>query len=257
MTSTLTLSCPEGIVFATDRRITRVDKDGNIKKYQDNIDKIYKFSKVPIGASYWGLATVNSRTMLGHFKRFEETNVASKDDVNSISEKLKNYLESLKIEDSMGVHLAGYCRNDDELYPQLRHVFHTSWHLSGEFTNENSNQEYHLEDGTKRVYCYEPFIALFNGDNAIANAFFNFLPNIYPNWKGRIILDRLRLRDSIRLAKMVITTSGDILDFLYTIDNQKVAPVVRGLMVATITKEDGYQWIEKTQESCLTENVPL
>ena len=250
MTATLTLSCPEGIVLATDRRITYVDHDGNVVGYKDNIDKIYKFSKVPIGASYWGLASFNSRTILDHLKKFEDTKIESSDDVNSISEKLKRYLESLtpKIEKSMGIHLAGYCRSGSDFYPQLRHVFHTAWHKPDEFTNENSNQEYHLEDGTKRVYSYEPFIALFNGDNAIANAFFNFLPNVYPKRKRQIILDLLSLDDSIRLAKLIIKTSGDILDFLFTIDQEKVIAGVRGLMVAKITKQDGFQWVRSEKD---------
>jgi len=247
MTATLTLSCPEGIVLATDRRATCVDHDGNIRGYEDNIDKIYEFSKISIGASCWGLASFNSITILDHLKKFEDTMVETNDDVNTISDKLKRYLESLtpKIGKSMGIHLAGYCRSGSDLYPQLRHVFHVAWHKLGEFTNENSNQEYHLEDGTKRVYDYEPFIALFNGDNAIANAFFNFVPNVYPKRKRQIILDLLSLNDSMRLAKLIINTSGDILDFLFTIDQEKVIAGVRGLMVAKITKQDGFQWVEK------------
>lgn len=247
MTATITLSCPEGIVLATDQRITYVDQNGNILGYEDNIDKIFEFSKVPIGASYWGLASFSSGTILEHLKNFEDKNVESKDDVNSVSEKLVSYLEGLtpKIVKSMGIHLAGYCRSDSDFHPQLRHVFRIAWHKHGEFTNEDSNKEYHLEDGTKRIYSYEPFIALFNGDNAIANAFFNFLPKVYPKRKRQVILDLLGLDDSIRFAKLIIRTSGEILDFLFTVDQKKVIPGVRGLMVAKITKEKGFQWVER------------
>lgn len=247
MTATLTLSCSEGIVLAADRRITLVDGNGNVSGYEDNVDKIFKFSALPIGASYWGLASFGSDTILDRLDKFEKTQVTCNDDVNTVSEKLKRYLESFtpKIEGSMGIHLAGFCRNGNNVYPQLRHVFHVSWHRIGEFTNENSNQEYHLPDGTKRSFKYDPFIALFNGDNAIANAFFNFLPVIYPSRRRQIILDLLGLDEGVRLAKLIIKTSGDILDFLFSLDQKKVITGVRGLMVAKITQKNGFEWVEK------------
>jgi len=249
MTSTLTLSCPEGIVLATDCRITLVDQDGNISGYKDGIDKIYQFSKSVIGMSYWGLASFSSATILQHLKKFETSQVTEKDNVHSISEKLKSYLEGLvpKIDQGVGIHVAGYCVGENgKLYPQIRHVFHVSWHKPGQFTNENSNEEYHLQDGTKRTHPYDPFIALFNGDNAIANSFFNFVPNVFPKRRRQIILDLLTINQAIDLAKLTIRTSGEILDFLYTIDKEKAIPTVRGLQIAKITKEKGFSWVQKS-----------
>jgi len=247
MTATLTLSCSEGIVLAADRRITLVDGYGNISGFKDNVDKIFKFSALPIGASYWGLASFGSDTMLDRLAAFEKKQVTCNDNVDTVSEKLEKYLESFdpKIENSMGVHLAGFCRSGDDVYPQLRHVFHVSWHRNGEFTNENSNQEYYEPDGTKRSFKYDPFVALFNGDNAISNAFFKFLPVVYPSRRRQIILDLLSLDEGVRFAKLVINTSGGVLDFLFTLDQKKVIPGVRGLMVAKITDKSGFEWVEK------------
>ena len=248
MTATITLSCPEGIVLATDRRITYIDQDGNVRGLKDNVNKIYPFSTVSVGASCWGLycgRDFGSRTILEILKEFENTIVENSDDVNFISKKLKSYLQAQfpEIQSRVGIHLAGYCKGKDDFYPQLRHVFHETWNNPGEFINENSNQEYHLENGTKRVYPYNPFIALFNGDNTVANMFFNFLPTIYPKRERKIILDLLNLNECIQLAKLIIRTSSDILGFLTEIDKIE-KPEVKGLLVAKITKRDGFQWIE-------------
>jgi len=251
MTATITLSCPQGIVLATDRKITYTDPDGNVVDYEPQlVDKIYRFSKVGAGASCWGLYwghNFGSSTILEILKEFENTMVENKDDVNIISEKLKSYLQARfpEIKKQVGIHLAGYCRGSgDDLYPQLRHVFHETWNNPGEFVNENSNQEYHLENGTKRVYPYTPFISLFNGDNTVANMFFNFLPTVYPKRERQIILDLMNLDECIQLAKLIIRTSSDILGFLTEIDKKIEKPEVKGLMVAKITKQDGFQWVE-------------
>ena len=245
MTATLTLSCPEGMVLATDRRITSVDQYGNVLAFEDNVDKIFKFAELPIGISYWGLAGFGSNTMLQTLIEFEKQ-VKSSDDINIISEKLKKYFESFTpaIETSMGLHVAGYCCGKEGSYPQIRHVFHISRRQKpGEFTNENSNQEYHSFKGKRIPYYYDPFVALFNGDNAIANALFNFLPDIYPSRRRQIILDLLSLDECIRFAKLVIETSGDVLDFLFTLDQKKAIPAVHGLMIAKITEKNGFEWV--------------
>jgi hypothetical protein len=235
------------MVLATDRRITSIDESGNVLGYRDNVDKIFRFSKSQIGVSYWGLASFGSDAMLDRLKDFEKTKVDSKDDVNVVSEKLAGYLEGFtpKIETSMGLHVAGYCRNKGDMYPQLRHVFHVKWHNPGQFTNENSNQEYHLPDGKKCSHKYDPFVALFNGDNTIANALFNFLPEIYPSRKQQIILDLLSLDESINLARLIIGASASILDFLFTLDQKRPIKAVRGVMIAKITKNEGFEWVEK------------
>lgn len=244
MTSTITLSCPDAIILASDRRCTIPYNDVN---YEDNVDKVFRISKLPIGVSFWGTSSFGSMDISEHLKKFEKDFVDNTDNVDSIAQKLLNYFESIQpyIDKKMGLHIAGYCKDGEEPYPQLRHVFHESWHQPGKFTNENSNQEYHLPTNGQRIlytHGYDPYIALYNGDRAIANAYFSFLPTIYPT--KRIILDKLNTDQCIGLAKLVITTTDKILDYMHTIDQTERIHGVKGLMIAKITTQKGFEWIE-------------
>ena len=246
MTATITLSCPEGIVMATDKRCT-IPKGFDDYDFKDNVNKIFAFSKIPIGISCWGLASFNSGTILDFLSKFESEKIVGNEDVNAVSEKLKTYVESnySEVEIGMGFHIAGYCTNGKEKYPQIRHIFHGTWNGAGIFTNEDSNCEYHsLKDGTKTTFAYDPFIALFNGERAIANAFFAYLPKIYPK-NTQIALVKLNLKQTIRLATIVINTSAEMLDFLYVYDHKIKPKAVAGLMVAQITPNEGFRMIVK------------
>jgi hypothetical protein len=242
MTATITVSCPEGIVLAADKRITYLGPDGQPPFFVDDIEKVFHFTKASVGASYWGLAEIGPVRMLDFLSEFESSSLADNDDVNSVAAKLVSRLRDVtpKITRRMGIHLAGYCRRE-ETYPQLRHVFHEHWHENGEFTDEDSNREYYQQDGSRLEYrSYEPFIARFNGDNSIANALFSSIPRL----TGRdIILDLLGLAECIRLAELIVRTSGELFNFYFTRDQSRIIPGVRGLSVATVTKEEGFQWV--------------
>src|SRR4030067_3241001 len=93
MTATITLSCPEGIVMATDKRCT-IPKGFDDYDFKDNVNKIFAFSKIPIGISCWGLASFNSGTILDFLSKFESEKIVGNEDVNAVSEKLKTYVES-------------------------------------------------------------------------------------------------------------------------------------------------------------------
>ena len=235
MTATITLSCPTGIIMATDRRCSY--RKG-IKEYdfEENSDKLYLFSKVPIGVSCWGAASLDSGTIIDYLETFEKQELENKDDVNSISKKLKKTLEELlpEIKESMGLHIAGYCFDGKDNYPQIRHVFREFRLKQGQFVNEDSNREYHNKNGSIKQFNYDPFIALYNGDRAIAIAIFSYLHKIYPN-KQRIILDKLNLMQCADLAKLIINLSGEILNYLTTLDTSVPVKAVKGLMLAEIT----------------------
>lgn len=247
MTSTLTLSCPYGIVLAADQRCTILQDNG--PKYLDNVDKIFRVKKLPIALSFWGTTNFGSKDLNEYLEDFYKQKLSQDDDVNSIADKLKNSLENIEpeIDASMGFHLAGYCKNEEgDYYPQLRHVFHETWVQNGKFVNENSNQEYHRPDGQRIQYEYDPYIALFNGNRAVANLYFYSLPTIYPNGT-RIILDLLDLDQCTKLAKLIVTSSGEILNFLHYLDQTEPYKGVSGVMIARITNDRVFQWVEKSR----------
>jgi len=234
--------------MAADTRITYV-KDGNTA-YEDKVRKIYKFMELPVGASYWGLARIDGKALSDILSDFDKAEVCSSDDVNSIAEKLRKYLEkySPQIDRRMGLHVAGFCRDRKGEYPQIRHVFHMDYHEVGKLTNEDSNVERHsIKDGSKEAFPYDPFISLFNGDSGVATAFFNVLPYLYQGPKRTILPEELSLEQCVRLAKLLIETSGRIQDFLVSLNRgvpKQVGRTVSGPTMATITKTRGFEWLD-------------
>jgi hypothetical protein len=249
MTSTLTLICPEGIVLATDMRITRTDPEtGNILDFIDRVPKIYHVEKNNTGISYWGLAKIQSRQIIQHLKDFEKEHLDQDDSVDKTAEKLKEYLEKIAppIKDLMGLHIAGYIKEGSAIHPRLRHVFHWSWHKPGEFTNENCHEEYHFSNGDRVLFREKrKYPALFNGDNLVANALFNYAPRIRPYY--RILTNKLSLKECIELANLIINASIQRIHYFFDVRYfQKIPPTVGGgVQMAQITASEGFRWIEK------------
>lgn len=240
MTSIFTILCPEGIVMAADSRISYqlYPNNPDILGYDDNVKKIYQFETINVGVSYWGLAAFQGETVLEHLEKFDESHANKNDNVDSIAEKLKNYLESIepKIKRRMGLHVAGYVNNA----PKLHHVFHESWNTAGEFENEDCHKEYHIRPYGYTVSYRErrEYLALFNGDNLIANALFNYAPLFHPYYA--ITPLSLRLSDCVELAKLIISTSIYRLNYYFDqrMQQNKIPADVGGpIYLATITKE--------------------
>lgn len=253
MTSTITLLCPKGIVLATDTRETIRDKyTGDIIKHRDGVQKIYQVKhNTNVGISCWGLAEVVSqgqskKDIVPYLEEFDSSVVEEGDTVDTIAEKLKEKLEGVtpRIDDRMGFHVAGYINSDDHKVPHLNHVFHWNWHGPGEFTNEDCHVEYHLPNGNKVLYkVRKEYPPLFNGDNLVANALFNYAPNIQPYYS--IVPHLLSLKDCIELAELVVSTSIQRLNYFFDLTQfQKIPPIVGGgVRIATITESNGFEWI--------------
>ena len=252
MTSTLTLTCPEGIVLATDMRIIKIDPEtGEIINHLDGINKIYHVKKTNIGISYWGLAKLGEELILRHLKNLEEKKLDKDDSVDATAEKLKDYLESLSppINDVMGIHVAGFTKEKSNEHPRLHHVFHWSWHKPGEFSNENCHEEYHFSNGDRVQFNKRrEYPVLFNGDNLVANALFNYAPRIKSYY--RILTHKLKLKECIELADLVINTSIQRLHYFFdTRHFEKIKPTVGGgVLKASITPTEGFKWIKTPDE---------
>lgn len=167
--------------MSADSRITYIDAITNeILEHVDDVEKLYHVKKVNVGISYWGLAEIQDKSMLDFLSEFEEAQIDEDDSIDEVAEKLKNHLENIvpRIRIRIGLHLAGYEKSGEESTPRLRHIFHERWHSSGEFTNEDSNSEWHREGERIPFPTRRLFPALFNGDNTIANSLFNYIPLI-------------------------------------------------------------------------------
>lgn len=242
LTSTFTILCPEGIVMATDSRIKVRGKLFN------GIQKIYQMLKTPIGISYWGYVGFNGKIVLEHLKDFEKDYVTDGDTVDHVAEKLKEYLENInpKISDRGGFHLAG-CIQQNQSY-RLRHVFHETWHNVGEFTNENCHVEFHDPHGNKIIpHDEKSYPVLFNGDNFVANALFNYAPFVDGGFMIRPEL--LSLQEAIDLSNLILNWAVRRLTFYFGPNQRKVLPTTGGqIFVAKITCQNGFEWIQPTQE---------
>ncbi len=239
--------CPQGIVMSADSRITYIDAITNeILEYVNDVEKVYHVTKVNVGISYWGLAEIQDKSMIDFFTEFEETQIDEGDSIDGVAEKLKNHLENVvpKIRIRMGLHLAGYEKRGDEFTPRLRHIFHERWHSSGEFTNEDSNIEWHREGERISFPSRRLFPVLFNGDNAIANCFFNYIPLITRGMQ-RIRPEVLTLDECLELAELIVSLSIQRLNYYVDTRLERIPKTVGGkIFVAKITPTKGFEWVK-------------
>ncbi len=256
------MSCPYGIVLGADTRIPRFAfNTGRIVGFSSD-PKTYAFTSVPVAASYWGLAEIKGKSMIMLLSDFDKKHLSCNDDVNSIANKLELYLRELapEVKHRVGIHIAGYCKGEEGMYPQIRHLFHMDYHKPGEFTNENSNIEIHtIKNGEKTTFGYNPYVSVFNGDFRFAHTLFNLLPHVLRNTKQLVIPDKLSLEQSVELVTLIIDSSSKILDFLSKLasDEVKVHKTIKGLTVATITKMEGFRWVTPFQDGTSAEWLPV
>ncbi len=233
--------------MSADSRITYTDAITNeILRYVDGVEKVYHVKKVNLGISYWGLAEIQDKSMLDFLTEFEETQLDEGDSFDEVAEELKNRLEHVvpRIRIRMGLHLAGYEKRGDEYTPRLRHIFHERWHPSGEFTNEDSNIEWHREGERIPFRSRRLFPVLFNGDNAIANCLFNYIPAM-TNGRQRIRPEVLTLDECLELAELVVSLSIQRLNYYVDTRLERIPKTVGGkIFVAKITPTKGFEWVK-------------
>lgn len=247
LTSTFTILCPHGIVMAADSAATERDPITNaITNIFPNFQKIYHLSKTSFGISCWGQGKVQNKLILEFLAEFEKSCVEKADTIDQVAKKLCEHLQSVtpKIQERMGLHLAGYDRTDGKPIPQLRHIFHERWHNDGEFTNENCHKEAHLNGKRFQFKSYAPYPPLFNGDNTIANCLFNFIPAMTEG-RQRIQPDSLALEECLDLAGLVVGVSIQRLNYYFDSELRKVPKTVGGkVLIAKITSEKGFEWVK-------------
>lgn len=233
--------------MAADSAMTEVYPRTNaILKITPNVRKIYHVSKANLGISCWGLAKIQNKLILDFLAEFEESSIDKTDTIDEVAEKLKNHLQNVtpKIQLTMGLHLAGYVKKEKKYVSQLRHIFHERWHNSGDFTNENCHEEYH-QNGTRIPFSsYFSYPTLFNGDNAIANCLFNYIPSV-TGGRQMIRTESLTLDECLELAELVVGTSIQRLNYYVDPQLRRIPKTVAGkIFIAKITPANGFEWIK-------------
>ncbi|MFX0206668.1 MAG: hypothetical protein ACFFDT_11840 [Candidatus Hodarchaeota archaeon] len=227
MTSTITITHEDGVVMGSDQLIT-YPVDPNRQVFAHIVrDKIYQTERNNVGLSFWGLGDY-AETDGFHFLEEFDRNMLSKDDfVDEIASKLKEKLETLGIKRRCGFHIAGYSKSNR---PKLRHIFHENWHDKGKFIDEDCHKEFHDSLGNTISYRHpRDFPVLFNGDNFIANALFNFGKLDSDRPYIRIIPRKLTFQQCIEVAALIINTSINRLDYYFDMRKfEKIDPDVGG-----------------------------
>lgn len=215
MTIVLTISKEEWIVVASDRKITTKDNDNIVDV--DSRDKIIPFVEDHLLTAYWGLARIEEVTVNTHLTTVKESfNSGEIIDVDTFSEKCKDYFEALDIRIPMGI-ICGFKDNR----PKVRHVFHEHYHDPHDFINEETNILMHDTEGNPIYHTdghdYIDKIYLYNGENEVIRLLLNELKKIYPN-SNKLNFDydfsRFTIDDIINLAKIFVTTTIYLQNFL-------------------------------------------
>ena len=216
-----------------------------IEGYIDNIQKIYKISKTNFGVSYWGLGGVEGKSVLEFLTDFEKS-VSATDTLDQVAQKLTSRLSTTLPTNQyrMGLHIAGYVTDGDTSIPQLRHIFHEAWHKPGQFVCENCNKESLAKDVRIEFYSPANYLALFNGDNTVANCLFNYIPAMTQN-QHRIQPESLTIEECLELAEMVVGIAIQRLQYYVDTEYRKVPQTVGGkVIIAKITSTNGFEWVK-------------
>ena len=248
VTSTITITHPEGVILGADKYITYpMDPSRQVFKYIVR-HKIYETKKTNAGISFWGLGDYAETEGVNFLKEFDENTLTKDDFVDEIASKLKEKLETLEIRMRCGFHIAGYSESSK---PKLRHVFHETWHGKGEFTNEDCNKELHDSLGNKISYRYaKDFPVLFNGDNFIANALFNFRNLDETRPYIRILPRKLSFEECLEVVALIISTSINRLDYYFDVSKyKKIEPDVGGGISILVISKGKPRWIQIKYES--------
>jgi hypothetical protein len=232
--------------MAADRKISRVVN--NQIEDVDSRDKLEVFEEPRIGVSYWGLATLNGIPMRDHLEKVKTRILEAHRvlNVDSFAQELEEYLHNFYPNHQMGFHIAGY----QEGLPRIRHVFHVDWHNRNEFTNENSNMEFHDAQGNRIPHTsqenYIPYLSLFNGDNIVVQG----LLLLVPHFKGlnyALDYETLNLEEAINLSKLLISTTIHLQSYLR--GYRRVGRTCgNGLDIVTITPTE-ISWVGRNLET--------
>ena len=208
-----TVFIPEGIVMASDSRITgtRILNNENIiinevYTISDNGQKVFLLSKRPFGISVCGAMEIVGQTIADFIREFEITHVKSEDTVQQVAESLKSFVHQKEADVNIVFHIAGY---DDELQKIYR--------INGDTIQLNENHKYG---------------ANWDGDINYLTDLVNGNTPMYFDW------DHMYLKDGIEFAEFMIDVNCKAQRF-----STGVATCGGSIDILLLTKDEA-RWIK-------------
>lgn len=205
-----TVFIPEGIVMATDSRITGETRyeNGNIDRYtiSDNGQKVFLLSKRIAGISVCGTMEIVGQTIADFIREFEITNVKPDDTIKQIAESLKSFVHQKEADINIIFHIAGYDGDEQKIY-----------RVNGDLVQLNEGNVYG---------------ASWNGDIGHLTSLINGAPKMQFDW------EHMYLKDGIELAEFMIDVNCKAQRF-----SVGVATCGGSIDILLITKDDA-KWIK-------------
>jgi len=241
MSLVITVYVPEGIVMASDSRqsVTIEGKSSEGKEFKvetvnsDAVIKTFLLENQRVGISNFGQDFLGEVPMVGHIKKFIETELTSADDVTSIPKKLVEYFRKLFGNVDVGFHVAGYKKEDRVSMP---HVYHC--HVGRNVTERRNIKP----DGSVA------YGATWSGQIDILTSIIK--PVIVKDEKGGekiirsvapIIWDAMTLQDAIDFSIYAIRTTIDTMRFQARPKN------VGGPIDVLILTPEEVKWIQRKE----------
>lgn len=139
-----TLFIPEGIVMASDSRLSISSLNGEIKSMNtDTATKLFLLEKHKIGISTRGEGFLNKISIPSHIKNFIEKEITDNDDIITISNKLLEYIKNISVlNENITFHLAGY-KKENKLSVPYVYVLNTKFNLIKRINIDSGNKIYY------------------------------------------------------------------------------------------------------------------
>lgn len=207
-----TVFLPDGIIMATDSRITgsnTSNENGLTKEtiftLSDNGQKLFLINN-KIGISFCGKVEIDGKTMADFIDSFEKNKISDNDDVYEIAQKLRQEIFAF---DKSGVdyffHVAGYTKGKQEVYS--------------------------VSSQLVQLLNKEP-CAAWNGDSAFLTNLINGNPPMTFDWY------HMYLKDGIELAEFMVDVNCKAQRF-----SSSIATCGGPIDILLITKDEA-RWIK-------------
>lgn len=204
---------PEGIVMASDSRqsVTIGGKGPDGKEFKvetvnsDSVTKTFLLKSQQVGVSHFGQDLLGGIPMAGHIKRFSEEKLKDDDDIESVAQKLVEFVRGEFGTVDTGFHVAGYKQEGKVSVP---HVYYC--HV-GQKTVERRNKK---PDGSVN------YGATWSGQADVIGNLLNPVTVTDSNGQQKIlrpnapiVWDAMPLQDAVDFSVFAIRTTIDTIRF--------------------------------------------